>query len=351
MGYYPTPSSSPAQIPPAAEEHHERLGMRQILASGALLVGIILCVIGAALGVSAAGGAVAGQNERFIRSTATTEAQITSQFALAQQDMQAGNYDLAVQRLQWVATLRPDYPGLQEAIVQSQALLNQGGAPEETLAPSTSEDPETIFAEAQRFFNDKQWANAITRLQEIQTLDPSFRSAEVSEMLYQALVTLGLQYVRGDRLGEGLLLLKQAEAIRPLDDQAAGERNLAQLYVTGRTYETLNWQIAINNFRAIYDTAPEYRDVKERLLKDYVKFGDYLVALGGHCDAAQQYQNAQDIKNNEAVKPKLEAATLECANPTATPTDMAGTPDANLILTGTPSTGTATQPITTSPTP
>jgi hypothetical protein len=111
----------------------------------------------------------------------------------------------------------------------------------------------------------------------------------------------------------------------------------------------LNWQIAINNFRAIYDIAPDYRDVKDRLLKDYVKFGDYLVALGGHCDAAQQYQNAQDIKYDETIKPKLDAATLECSNPTATPADITGTPDPNLALTGTPPAGTATTSPTNAP--
>jgi tetratricopeptide (TPR) repeat protein len=156
-------------------------------------------------------------------------------------------------------------------------------------------------------------------LQQLERADPSYRTDETKEMLYISLVTLGLQYLRGDRLEEGIVLLQKAEQIKALDDQAAGERNLARLYLTGRTYAGLNWGISIKNYEAIYSTAPNYRDVKARLLEAYLKYADLLVTLGGHCDAAQLYLKALAIKKSDDVQAKSDAETAACAIPTATP--------------------------------
>jgi tetratricopeptide (TPR) repeat protein len=219
-------------------------------------------------------------------------------------------------------TRQPDYPGAAEALAQAQAALNQTEPPEPTVAPSSGESAEALFNEAQGFYNAQQWANAITRLHDTQSVDASYRADEVKAMLYTSLVTLGLQYlrdVRGDRLEEGIGLLNEAEKIKPLDDTTAGERNLARLYQTGRTYDGLNWQIAINNYEAIYNSAPTYRDVKARLLNAYTKFADQLALLGGYCDAAGLYQLALGIKQTDDVQTKYDTATTACANPTPTP--------------------------------
>jgi tetratricopeptide (TPR) repeat protein len=314
--------------------------VRRIISSLMASFGILICVVLAALAISGAGGYFAGERQRGQNATATTAAEIDLQYELSQDNMQAGDYPLAAKRLRWLVSVAPDYPGAKDALAQVEALLNQTATPPPTIAPSTGQSPEQLFAEAQDFYNAQQWANAIARLQEIQAADSTFRADEVKAMLYEALVTLGLQYLRSDRLQEGIVLMDRAAKIKPLDDAAAGERNLARLYQTGRTYEGLNWQIAINNYEAIYAIAPNYRDVKTRLLDAYLKFADYLTALGGHCDAAQLYQHAQDIKKNDEVQPKLDAATTACANPTPTPlggvTVTPGGPTLTPLPTGTP---------------
>lgn len=312
--------------------------------------GILICVVAAVVAIAGTGGWFAGERDRSLTATASEVAQVGTQYASGLSEMQAGSYSLAAQRFQWVMTAQPDYPGAADALASAQAAMNVTAAPEATVAPSSGQSADALFAEAQGFYNAQQWANAITRLQDVQSADASYRADEVKAMLYNALVTLGLQYLRdprGTQLEEGIGLLGQAEKIKPLDDLAAGERNLARLYQTGRTYDGINWQIAINNYEAIYAIAPGYRDVKTRLRNAYEKFADQLVLLGGHCDAAQLYQHALGLKYTDDLKTKFDTATAACANPTPTP------PGGMTITPGGPTLTPAptTAPEATTPTP
>jgi tetratricopeptide (TPR) repeat protein len=302
----------------------------QIFSSTLMLTGIIGCVLLAALGVSAAGGALAGQNDLNKRATQTTTAELDVQFNRGVSDLNQGNYTLAAERFRWILQVATAYPGAADKLAQAESATSQTTTPMATLAPSSSQNPEELFTEAKGYYDAGEWENAISRFQDLQIVSPTYHSAEVKEMLYRALVTLGLQYVRGDRLQEGLTLLEQASAIKPLDDQAEGERNLATLYITGRTYVDLNWSIAIENFQAIYADYPTYRDVKTQLWDAHVKFGDQLAAAGAQCDAADQYAAAIKLRRKEEIVTKYDAAAEACANPTPTPggdlTTTPGTP-------------------------
>jgi tetratricopeptide (TPR) repeat protein len=303
----------------AGSKQKSSSALMQLLSSTMMLSGIVGCVLVVALGVSAAGGAVAGQNELNAHATQTTTAEIEVQFAQGMQDIELGNYSLAVERFHWVLEVAPDHSGAAEGLAQAEQALSQSTKPIATLVPNSSQNPDELFTEAQKYYDAGEWANAIRRFQDLLVVAPTYREDEVKEMLYWALVTLGLQYVRGERLQEGLAYLDQASDIRPLDDQAEGERHWAKLYITGRTYSDLNWPIAIENFRAIYDVVPSYRDVKDQLWQAYISYGDYFVALGGHCDAADQYDEALAIRGKDEVRAKYDTAAEECANPTPTP--------------------------------
>lgn len=314
-------------------------GLMRIFSSTIAMVAIIGCALLGAVGVAGIGGMIAGQNERNVRATQTATADISVQFSQGMSDLESGHYALAAQRFRWILQVAPGYPGAAEGLAQAESALSQTSTPLATLSPSGSQNPDELFAEAEGYYNATEWANAIARFQELQLVSPTYRDAEVKEMLHRALVTLGLQYVRGDRLQEGLTLLDQARAIRPLDDQAEGERHLATLYTTARTYFGLNWSITIENFEAIYEVAPNYRDVKDLLWQAYITNGDQLVALGAHCDAATQYEEALRLRRKDELQTKLDAAAEACANPTPTPLgDLTTTPD------GTPGAGGVIQP-------
>ncbi len=305
---------------------------RTITAS-ALLVGIIVCVLGTALVVATTGGVVAGQSERRLRATQTTAADIGLQFQLGIADMNQGNYELAALRFRWILERDPNYPGAVDWLGVAERILNGTNVPQPTAMPSSSAVTlDERFAEAKALFDSQQWEVAIARLQEIQAIDPRFREVEVQQMLYEALKTLGLIYVRGDRIEEGIILFDQAEKIQPLDDQTAGERYFAILYVTGKTYWGLNWPVVIDNFEAIHQLAPAYRDVTDRLREAYIAYGDLLTTQGQPCDGAEQYQAAQAMRNDSAVAEKYNLAREACLNPSPTPspTPLPGIPTPTL---------------------
>ncbi len=332
MRRVPGPSDPAAQLAPAGNEglpHRRISSLAQVFSSSALLMGTIACVLVTALLLAAAGGVVAGQKERSIHATQTTAADLHLQFRLGLADMEQGRYELAAQRFRWVLERAPEYPGAADWLGVAERMLAQASAPAPTAVVPTS-SAETLderFAEAQAYFNSGQWEPAIARLQEIQAIDPRYREVEVKEMLYTALSTLGLIYVRGDRLEEGILLLNQAEKIRPLDDQAAGERYLATLYIAGKTYWNLNWPVVIANFEAIREVAPYYRDVTDLLWEAYVKYGDQLVLQGTPCDGEEQYRLALNLRWDGTLADTANQAHEAClATPTPSPTPDLGAP-------------------------
>jgi tetratricopeptide (TPR) repeat protein len=289
--------------------------------SAAALLAVTACVLAAALLLAGGGGLLAGQQERAIRATETTAADIDLQFQLGLADMEQERYALAAQRFQWVLDRSPDYPGAADWLGVAQRMLDTSDTPDspDAVPTSSARTLDERFAEAKALFDESRWDIAITRLQEIQTIDPAYREIEVKEMLYTALSTLGLQYVRGERIEEGILLLDQAQKIRPLDDQTAGERYVASLYVAGRTYWELNWPIVIDNFEAIYEIAPNYRDVAARLWEAYIRYGDQLVLQGTPCDAEEQYRTARNIRDDGTLSEKISQAQEACLNPSPTP--------------------------------
>lgn len=315
-----TPTSPQEQSPPV---RGPRTGIRRVLSSTVILVGIIACTLLTAILIAGTGGVIAGQKERDVRATQTVMADLDEQFLLGVSNLEQGRYELAAQRFRWILDHDPDYPGVTEHLAEAEQQLSQTGVSPDsqpTLPPSEASNPEELFTEAQTYYEDEQWQNAITRLRELEALDSTFRTIEVQEMLHESLKSLGITYIRGDRLEEGLFLLEQAAVIQPLDDQTEGERRLATLYMTGRSYWNLNWPVVIDNLRIVYDIAPNYRDVSPLLWGAYINYGDLLVELDAQCEAAEMYLSALELEEDAAVREKYDAASSACTQPATAPT-------------------------------
>lgn len=295
--------------------------LSSLLGSSVALILIIVCVLGSALLIAALGGLAAGQKERSLEATQTTSMELDVQFALGVEDLNTGNYSLAAQRFRWILERAPEYPGAADRLAEAEQLGAAADAVAGTAIPtSAAQTLDARFAEAQDLAGAQQWEVAIQRLRELEGIDPEYRRVEVQELLFQGLSTLGLQYARGERLEEGIFLLEQAQQIRPLDDQAAGELYFANLYSTVRQYWDLNWPIVIANLEAITEVLPSYRDVPTRLPEAYEKYGDQLAVAGAQCDAADQYEIALGYGAEQTLREKFDAATEACLNPTPTPT-------------------------------
>lgn len=307
------------------------------ISSGAMLLGIMGCALTASIAIGVAGGALSGQQAQNLHATETTQADLGVQYQLAIEDLSAGRYGLAVQRLRWVIERAPDYPGAAEALDRAASGASNGGAAAlATLPPITSEDPVEIFAEAQTLLVSEQWEAAIQRLELLRRQHPEYQAADVAEALYVAQVRLGLFYIRSsERIAEGVLLLEQAAMLRPLDDTTRGEIYLATLHLTAESYWGLDWVITIENLEAIVALAPNYQNASERLFEARASYGDRVAALGLHCDAFALYELALTYRDDEALRGKRNSEDQLCrtignVTPTipATATAAEGTPAA-----------------------
>lgn len=290
--------------------------------------------------VAMIGGVYAGQKERNLNATQTTEISMAVQFDLGVENLNNGLYDLALERFYWIRDRQPDFPGLEEIIAEAEYLKISADT---VLNPPSTDDPistdlGTLFAEAESRYAVNDWERVIEICDQISAIDPSFNKIQLEEMLYTSLKTLGLSYIRGDRLEEGIFLLDRATSLQPLDDVSEGEIYLANLYITAKSYWNINWPVTIANLQAILVVAPDYKDASEKLFEALLLFGDQLMAQRLYCDAETQYQTAADIKITEELQGKLSQATDFCINP---PTDTPAPP-----LGMTP---TLTMPMTTQP--
>jgi tetratricopeptide (TPR) repeat protein len=285
---------------------------------GLTLMIVFSCAALTAIGLSALGGYQAGVNEQRWNATATAGVEVDVQFSLGLSDLEQGRYELAAERFRYVLSVDPAYPGAAENLALAEASLSTGMATP-TLLPSNTEDPAELLAQAQDYFDAQEWEAAIVRLQELQSLAPDYQPAAVQEMHYSALVNLGLLYVRGDRLEEGIILLEQAAAIRPLDDQAAGEQRLASLYLVARTYWEIDWQVVINNLSLVYAQAPSYRDTADRLREAHIRYAAVFVAQTEYCPAEEHYAEAIRIATDDETHDLWQEASDACAEATPTP--------------------------------
>src|SRR5215510_219716 len=77
--------------------------------------------------------------------SAAVAQQMTEQFQYANEDIQAGRYENAKERLEFIIANDPSYPGVQEKLTQVLVLMN---APTLTPTPSITPTPDFSGAEA-----------------------------------------------------------------------------------------------------------------------------------------------------------------------------------------------------------
>lgn len=322
----------------------------------------------------AAGGALAGYNsgQRVIHSSQAQQAAqvLKGQYNLALEDLQAGRYEVARQRLEYVITQDPSYPGAQDKLAQAMAVLYATATPT-PLPPTDTPTPTRDLRPVQDLFNQaaqqiaaSDWDGALNTLTSLRGADPSYQTAKVDAMIYTALRNRGVDRIlkKGDLEG-GSYDLALAERFGPLDVDADNVRNWARLYMYGNSFWGADPARAIYYFSQVASAAPYLTDgsgwtAMARYREVLIQYGDLLGKQGKWCDAEQQYQLAVNIRATDQLQSTLSDASEKCSPPTATeaPTETPTTtpsPTIEVIPTEAPTTipAATTEPVaTTQPT-
>jgi tetratricopeptide (TPR) repeat protein len=283
------------------------------------LLALILIAI-----ISAFSGYRAGIHERTSAEAAQVAQQASDQFNLALNDVQAGQFERARQRLDYVIRLNPNYPGVTEKMAEVMLLMNATATPTPRPLPTPSPTPDTrgvdeLFSQAQQYLSNKDWANAVDTLLALRKADPTYQPVWVDGRLYVAYRNSGVDKIlRKADLEGGIYDLTLAQRFGLLDADAASYMNWASLYIKGASFWDLDWAQAVFYFGQIAPALPNLTDgsgwtASERYRLALINYGDFLVGQKEWCSAVEQYNVALSLGSDTAVEDKSAQAADKCA--------------------------------------
>jgi tetratricopeptide (TPR) repeat protein len=274
---------------------------------------------------SVIGGYRAGINQRTQLESTQVAQTVQEQFNQGVQDMQAGRYEIARQRFEYVIRLNPNYPGVTDKLADVLLEINTTVTPTTIATPTLTptEDlrgAEELFSQAQTYLADQKWSEAIDTLLVLRKNEPSYRVVEVDSMLFVALRYRGVDKIlnKADLEG-GTYDLALAERFGPLDVEASNYRQWADLYAKGASFWELDWSQAVFYFGQLIVPAPNLRDsagmtATERYRIALIKYGDQLAEAREWCLAQEQYAAAFNVASDPQVEPTAAWVTQKCEN-------------------------------------
>lgn len=288
-----------------------------------IIISLIALLLIAA--TSAFGGYLSGINERTNFEVTQVAQQVSEQFQLGLEDLEAKRYELARQRFEYVIRLDPNYPGVTEQLAMVLLEINTTATPTQVPTPTLTPTPDMrgadeLYSQSQIFLADGKWTEAIDTLLKLRKDEPDYQTIKVDSMLYVALRNRGVDriLVDGDLEG-GTYDLALAEKFGPLDIEASNMRTWADLYKTGASFWGLDWGQSVFYFGQIVVVAPNLRDntnltAAERFRIATIKYADALAASKEWCLAQEQYEAAFNLGADASVQPTASWVTQRCAN-------------------------------------
>lgn len=300
---------------------------------GGFWLGLLGLIVFLALGLF--GGYQFGMKDRVDAANTQMASTLTEQFVLAQQDLDAGRYDFARQRLEYIISKDPNFPGAGEKLTE--VLFKMSITPSPTVTPSPTLTPtpdlrnaEAIFTQVRSLMDAGDWDSALASLDALRKSEPGYNIAQVDGMYYIALRQRGVNKILGtgayagrSNLEGGIYDLTLAERFGALDTIAGGYRTYARLYLTAAAYWELDWKTASELYAQVYAGLPFLTDgtltAAERYREAAFRYGMELYRAEQWCDAEAQLEIANSIRPEAALERQVLEAQLKCSPPTATP--------------------------------
>ena len=273
---------------------------RTFLISAVILVFVLVLTV---LAGYQSGISVRKQNQ-----TDILEQQLAEQFQFVDEDIQAGRYKIAQQRLEFILLKDPSFPGAQQKLTDVLVQISlKEGIQSATPTPSLTPTPdftgaEQAYTRAAQLIAAQDWPGALGALDQLRKSDPNYQQSQVDGMYYFALRNYGYQLItQQGNLEGGIYQLTLAERFGPLDRDATGLREGARVYLIGASFWELDWPQALFYFeqaRAWGNLWDGTMTASERYYYASMRYGDQLFAEGKYCEEGEaifQYQNAMTV--------------------------------------------------------
>ncbi len=289
---------------------------------------LLLTIAGSAIGYGLAiqKRIAAQEEERYVAAT--------TQYELALVDQKNGKLATARNRLEYVLTIYPEFPGADQKLAEILTAIATSSQPVVVTPTPVPITPvpivdtgavEDLFKNAQAQYANQEWDNLIVTVHAIRDVDPTYEAMKVDDMFYAALRNAGINQIKQGNLEVGLYDFSQAEQMGPIDQDAESYRTWATMYITGASWWGLNWEKVIIYFSQLNNMVPDMIDysgmsVRMRYADALTNWGDQLVATGDFCGAVQKYEASNQVTNSQSIIDKLNQARSDCENNPTTPT-------------------------------
>ncbi len=320
----------PPPPPPPVEKAKRRFRLPPAASWSLLgLLGLLLIGVLSAFGGYNEGIRLRKQAEIVQKSSTAAE-----QFQLGLQDMEAGNYDRARQRFEYVIELDPGFPGVTEKLADVLMLLNATATPTIVPTPTLTPTPDTrnvdqLFSQAQQDLANSNWSAAIDTLLALRKADPNFQPVWVDDMLFVAFRNRGKDKILGADLEGGIYDLTIAAQFGYLDFDSRSLQDWARLYLTGASFWELDWSQAVFYFAQIAPALPNLSDgsgwtAAQRYRLALIGYGEDLIEQTEWCSAKSQLELALSMGPDERGQALYDQAASVCDGDSGEETDTGG---------------------------
>lgn len=332
----PQDASRPGANTGASSQRGRKRGFPYIL-----LIPVYFFIV---MAVAVVAGYSAGLSRRQTEQNRQLSQVAQEQFDLGIQDLIEGRYELARQRFEYVLSIDPSNADAMELLDRALVAMNQ---PTITPSPLPTDTPqvkptatlsldtlEGLFQAAQGALANEEWDAVMDFLIDLRGQEPTYRLAEVNQMMFTALRNRGLQKIFAGRLEPGIFDLTLAERFGSLDSQAASWKRSAEFYLFANSYYGLDPALASQYFGQICQANVWSACTKYAV--SLMEYGDALIRTAQPCEAVVQYQASLNVSNNSKLWPTATEAAVACMTATASPPTETPTIQVTGTVTATP---------------
>lgn len=324
---------------------------------GAILFLVLALVIGGFLGYRK------GIARRMENQTQKEMEMIEAQLALYFGDVANGNYENAYARLDWIKTVKPNFPGIDDMIAeiipklafvptQSSPTITDG----ETQSPTESGEiptpkptidlaqAEALYGAIQQAVADQNWHLAVEKILEIKEVAFDYKRILVDGYYFIALRNRGISRIWAGELEQGMYDLSVVDSLGALDSDANGAYQWAANYIVATTYWDVSWASAVEAFGVLYAQTPYFTEVggmtvAERYRIALYKRGEEFAQQEDWCTAADYYRRSIEVGMHLDIQVTALAYEEYCNNPPGQ-----STPEPPVDTTPTPGGDTSPEP-------
>lgn len=191
---------------------------------------------------------------------------------------------------------------------------------EMSTASDSGYDLNALLSEARTSITSGEFEDAISTLDAIIAIDPTFETQTVNGLLFNSLTQRALFLYRtdGGSLAEAILLTDRAAQFGNIQStDLPFERSVAALYLDAQANLFVNYSLAISLLNQVIALSPNYPrgtgGAQADLFEQYEAYGDALLIGGDACGAEAQFTNALSIRpNNSQLQSKRDNAATQC---------------------------------------